>query len=88
MANQKSGWEIHTVVLSGRNGGFFVQGINHETNDILNARIGWHVDSLTNDSRYYLADGALISEAAKTLLCKRGWPATAADIREAAEIFG
>jgi hypothetical protein len=43
MENIKTGWEVTKASVSQRNGGLYVQGINHETTDPLFKTFGWHI---------------------------------------------
>jgi len=61
----KSGWQVLKASVSARNGGLYVEGINHESTDPLFRTFCWHIgkDSL-KDTRFdfsscQFASGAL-----------------------------
>lgn len=55
MTTRNTGWEIKSIERSERNGRFYIQGVNHETTDPLFRTFSWHVQSIRDDSRYWLA---------------------------------
>ena len=69
----KTGWEIQSIA-AGTRSRFYVQGVNHETTDPLFRTFSWHVDSVSNDGRYWLAEGATVDARAEAALDHKGWP--------------
>jgi hypothetical protein len=53
MSDAKIGWEIHKATVSPRNGGLYVEGVNHETQDALGRNIFWDIGHHSiDDCRY------------------------------------
>ena len=70
-----SGWQILTIERSWYNRCLYIVGNNYETDDPMFQRFGWHVRDLLEDSRFYLACGAMPAEPrVYTYLDTHGWP--------------
>jgi hypothetical protein len=68
MTTTKTGWEVLSAQVSERNGGLYVQGINHESTHEIDRKFCWniHIESL-RDARFDFS-GCNFAEGAQARL--------------------